>query len=173
MNETSLTVEHPSRRLVADLPGTFDEARDRYEQLVPEVDRVAFAAARSWSEQIEIAKEKAPLGFMRYGSIDIGPFMADSLSPGVATQYLMGNHTIAETMFRYDPAVMLHAPLRTLIYVSPDGNTRLALDQPSLLFGSYGDARISQVGRRLDSMVAELISALGADVPHELTGESA
>ncbi|MDT5348412.1 MAG: hypothetical protein QOH91_1699 [Mycobacterium sp.] len=32
-----------------------------------------------------------------------------------ATEYLMGNHTIAECIFRHDPAVMLHAPLRTVV----------------------------------------------------------
>jgi hypothetical protein len=28
----------------------------------------------------------------------------------------MGNHTIAEQMFRYDPRAMLYAPLRTIIW---------------------------------------------------------
>lgn len=51
----------------------------------------------------------------------------------------MGNHTIAETMFRHDPSVMVYAPLRTLIYEDPAGRTRLAVDQPSLQFASFGD----------------------------------
>lgn len=53
---------------------------------------------------------------MRYYLSDLTAVMAGSLSFWKATQYLMGNHTIAERMFRHDPAVMLHAPLRTLLY---------------------------------------------------------
>ena len=35
----------------------------------------------------------------------------------------MGNHTIAEQMYRHDPAVMLYVPLRTVIYAGPRGTT--------------------------------------------------
>lgn len=168
MSEPSLAVDHPVRRLVIDLPQTYDDARVEYERLVPSVDATAFAAARSWSEQVAIAKEKAPLGFMRYARMDVGEYMAGSSSTWQATQYLMGNHTIAETMFRYDPAVMLHAPLRTLIYVGAEGGARLTVDQPSLLFGSYHDPRIAEVGRYLDALLAGVIAALGATIPHEL-----
>jgi len=44
-------------------------------------------------------------------------------------------------MFRHDPSVMLHAPLRTLLYADADGDTKLAVDQPSLLFASYDNPR--------------------------------
>jgi len=50
---------------------------------------------------------------MRYYRSELTAVMAGSPSLWKATQYLMGNHTIAERMFRHDPAVMLHAPLRT------------------------------------------------------------
>jgi hypothetical protein len=170
MREQTLAVEHSVRRLVVDLPQDYDAARTDYERLVPSVDAAEFAAASSWAAQVAIAKSSAPLGFMRYGQMDIGEYMAGSSSRWQATQYLMGNHTIAETMFRYDPAVMLHAPLRTLIYVSPEGATRLTVDQPSLLFDSYHDPRIAEVGRYLDSLLAGVVDALGATVPHELAG---
>lgn len=35
--------------------------------------------------------------------------------------YLMGNHTIAEQMFRHDPRAMLYAPLRILIWEGSTG----------------------------------------------------
>jgi hypothetical protein len=38
--------------------------------------------------------------------------MASSPSFWQATQYLIGNHTIAERMFRHKPSVMPPAPLR-------------------------------------------------------------
>jgi hypothetical protein len=52
---------------------------------------------------------------------DTAAVMAGSPSFWKAIQSLMGNHIIAERMFRHDPSVMLHAPLRTLLYADPDG----------------------------------------------------
>jgi uncharacterized protein (DUF302 family) len=106
---------------------------------------------------------------MRYYSSDVTAVMASSPSFWKATQYLMGNHTIAERMFRHDPSVMLHAPLRTLLYADPDGDTQLAIDQPSLLFASYGNPQIADVGRELDALLAQLIRLLSGDAPPELS----
>jgi uncharacterized protein (DUF302 family) len=94
--------------------------------------------------------------------------MAGSTSLSKATQYLMGNHTIAERMFRHDPSVMLHAPLRTVLYADPDGDTKLAVDQPSLLFNSYDKPEIADVGYELDWLLAQLIELLGAQPPAQL-----
>jgi pimeloyl-ACP methyl ester carboxylesterase len=70
---------------------------------------------------------------------------------GMTTQYLKGNHTIAERMFRHDPSVMLHAPPRTVLYVDPVGDTKLAVNQPSLLFDSDDKPEIAAVGPQLDA----------------------
>lgn len=104
-------------QLLVALPQPYEEALTTYENLVPPMDPAAFAQAGSWNEVLEIAALTAPHGFMRYYCSDIGTAMAGSPSKRRATQYLMGNHTIAERMFRHDPAVMLHAPLRTLVFV--------------------------------------------------------
>lgn len=56
---------------------------------------------------------------MRYYRSDITAAMAGSPSLWKATEYLMENHTIAERMFRHEPSVTLHAPLRTLLYADP------------------------------------------------------
>jgi hypothetical protein len=163
----STTVEHASRRLLVALPDDYDRARGRYESLVPAVDLVEFGAASDWNEVVAVAKRQAPHGFLRYFSTDVAPTMALSGSTWRATEYLMGNHTIAERMYRHDPAVMLHAPLRTLLYAGPHG-TVLAVDQPSLLFASYGNPAITAVGRELDGLVATLIELLDGDVPPQL-----
>jgi hypothetical protein len=122
----------------------------------------------SWPATLELAEINAPHGFMRYYRSDITAVMAGSPSLWKATQYLMGNHTIAERMFRHDPSIMLHAPLRTLLYADPDGDTKLAVDQPSLLFASYGSPQIAGVGRELDALLAQLITLLGGDPPAQL-----
>ncbi|MEV7187387.1 DUF302 domain-containing protein [Kitasatospora sp. NPDC093102] len=168
MTTDTTTVDHPARRLVVAVPRPYDAAREHYESLVPEIDLHGFFRTASWQATLELAEINAPFGFMRYYRSDITAVMAGSPSSWKATQYLMGNHTIAERMFRHDPSVMLHAPLRTLLYADPDGDTKLAVDQPSLLFASYGDPRIADVGRELDALLARLITLLGGDPPPQL-----
>jgi Domain of unknown function DUF302 len=173
MTNHTTAVEHPSRRLIIALPQPYDEARQLYETLVPEVDLARFFQMASWQATLELAEINAPHGFMRYYRSDVTAIMASSQSWWKATEYLMGNHTIAERMFRHDPAVMLHAPLRTLLYADPDGDTKLAVDQPGLIFASYDNPQIAEVGSELDSLLAQLITLLGGELPTHLQPESA
>jgi hypothetical protein len=168
MTTHTTAVDHPSRRLAVALPQGYDEARERYELLVPEVDFAQFSEVTSWQATLELAEVNAPHGFMRYYRSDITAAMTGSPSLWKTTQYLMGNHTIAERMFRHDPSAMLHAPLRTVLYVDPDGHTKLAVDQPSLLFDSYDKPEIAAVGRELDGLLARLITLLGGDLSPQL-----
>lgn len=170
MTRRSTTVEHLSRRLLVALPDSYERALQRYETLVPAYDPAAFAAASNWEEVLAVANVQAPHGFLRYFGLDVAPAMAGAGSNRQASEYLMGNHTIAERMFRHDAGVMLHAPLRTLLYADPDG-TVLAVDQPSLLFASYGDPAITAVGHHLDGLLARLIELLDGDVPTQLLDE--
>ena len=169
MTTVSSAVDHHSRRLIVHLPQLYDEAREFYETLVPEADMARFGQMANWQATLELAEINAPQGFMRYYRTDVTAAMAGSASFWKATEYLMGNHTIAETMFHHDPAVMLHAPLRTLIYADPDGDTKLAVDQPSLLFASYNNPEITSVGHRLDYLLALLIITMGGEVPSALS----
>jgi hypothetical protein len=163
MSIDSTVTEHRTRRLVVALPGSYDEVRAHYEAVVPEVDSARFFQMASWQATLELAEINAPHGFMRYYRADVTALMASSPSFWKATEYLMGNHTIAERMFRHDPSVMLHAPLRTLLYADRDGDTKLAVDQPSLLFNSYDNADIAEVGTELDDLLAQLIRRLGSE----------
>jgi Domain of unknown function DUF302 len=168
MTAANTAVDHPSRRLIVHLPRPYDEARELYETLVPEVDRARFSQMANWQATLELAEINAPQGFMRYYRTDVTAAMAGPASLWKATEYLMGNHTIAERVFRNDPDVMLHAPLRTLLYADQDGDTKLAVDQPSLLFASYHDPDIATVGYRLDYLLALLIINMGGEFPSEL-----
>ena len=168
MTTHTTAIDHPSRRLLVALPQPYDQAREHYETLVPEVDFARFFQMASWQATLELAEINAPHGFMRYYRSDVTAVMASSPSFWKATQYLMGNHTIAERMFRHDPAVMLHAPLRTVVYADPDGDTKLAVDQPSLLFASYDNPLITAVGEHLDQLLAQLITAMAGDAPTAL-----
>jgi hypothetical protein len=161
--------EHPVRRLDVALPLPYDRAVRRYEELVPAADLARFGQLATWDAVLELAEINAPHGFMIYWRADVTAMMAGSPSGWKCVEYLMGNHTIAERMFRHDPAAMLHAPLRTVIYADTEGNTRFAVDQPSTLFASYGNPAIAEVSRELDRLIANLLTTLGAPVPGELT----
>ncbi|WP_235676069.1 DUF302 domain-containing protein [Mycolicibacter arupensis] len=158
-----LTVEHTVRRIQIPLPGSFSEVRERYESLVPVMDPDAFAAVPNWAAAVALAEQVAPHGFMRYFSTDVAAAMAGSATAPPTVQYLMGNHTIAERMYRHDPAVMLHAPLRVVLFKAAADDAIMVFDQPSRLFASYGSPAIGEVGEYLDKLVAGLIGALGGD----------
>ena len=51
----------------------------------------------------------------------------------------MGHHAIPEQAYLPDPAVMLYAPLRTLIYIDSADRTRLAVNQPSTVYASFAN----------------------------------
>lgn len=103
------TVEHRSRRLLIPLPMPYDEAIHMYERLVPVIDRARFGQLATWDAVLALAEINAPFGFMIFWRTDVTVLMAGSQSGWKCVEYLMGNHTIAERMFRHDPSVMLHA----------------------------------------------------------------
>jgi hypothetical protein len=100
---------------------------------------------------------------MIYSLIDGDELMSLAGHRTHSVEYLLGNHTIAETMFRHDPRALLYAPLRVLVYSDADGNAVFSMDQPSTAFGSLGIAEVSQVGRGLDEKVANLLRVIGVD----------
>lgn len=166
-------IPHEVVRLDIEVHQPYDEFCRRYETAVPTAnrDRLAEFARRGapWSEVLADAAASAPYGFLIYWKMDLTPLMSLAGNTWRCTEYLMGNHTIAETMYRHDPAVGLYVPLRTAIYAGPDRATRFAIDQPSTVLSSLGNDAITQVGIELDRKLAELLAALGTDVPEALS----
>jgi hypothetical protein len=158
---------HQVTRLVFETGQPYEEFRARDEAAVPPLDekRLAEFAARGapWPEVVADADASAPHGFLIFWRLDTTPVMSLAGDPARCTAYLMGNHTIAEQMYRHDPAVMLYVPLRTVIYAGPDDRAFFAADQPSTEVASFGLAPVTQVGIDLDRKLAALLDAL--DVP--------
>jgi uncharacterized protein (DUF302 family) len=164
---TSSVQSRTVRRLTIDVP--FDDFRGRYEEAVPAYDLAArLPQLPNWDAVIEDVEQAAPYGFLRYGTIDASPAFAIAGHKARSIIYLMGNHTIAETMYRHDPAIMLYAPLRLCLYEDLDGQGHLSIDQPSDQFGSFGDPDIAATGRMLDQKLADLLEGLGVAVPETL-----
>jgi uncharacterized protein (DUF302 family) len=157
--------------LTISVPGVREFQR-RYEQAVPREPRDEMTALLQrrapWSEMEELIASRAPHGFLIYFKLDVHPMMELAGDKADCLAYLMGNHTIAERMFRYDPRAMLYAPLRTVIWEDTAGDSWFSVDQPSTQFARLGIPEISKVGVELDRKLAALLSALSVEVPQAL-----
>ncbi|MDX2647046.1 hypothetical protein PV341_26470 [Streptomyces sp. PA03-1a] len=106
---------------------------------------------------------------MIYWKFDAQPLFGVAGDQARCTEYLMGNHTIAERMYRHDAGALMYAPLRTTIHESPTGEAMFAIDRPSDTVSALGRPEITEVGRELDRKVGALLTHLGLPVPDELT----
>jgi uncharacterized protein (DUF302 family) len=143
-----------------------------YEAAVPKVPNERVSAlleeGAPWSEMVELVDASAPHGFLIYEAHDVHPLMQAAGDDADCLFYLMGNHTMAERMFRHDPRTMLYAPLRTVIFEDSTGAAWFSVDQPSTHFASLGISEVKEVGIELDRKLAALLQALDLEVPEPL-----
>jgi hypothetical protein len=164
----------PHRTVRLDLPvqQSYEDLIQRFESAVPTLnpERMVELVERKapWSEVVADAKASAPHDFLLYWKVDLAPVMSLASNKLRATEYLMGNHVIAETMYRHDPAVALYVPLRCAIYEGDDG-THFAIEQPSTTLSSLGRDEITEVGIDLDHKLARLLTVLSIESPAELS----
>jgi hypothetical protein len=167
------TTSHQVDRLTIRIDESVDGFRNRYEQAVPVFQSERFDSlverGVGWQTILDATAENAPHHFIRYWSHDFTSLMSLAGDRGRCVEYLMGNHTIAERMYRYNPAILLYAPLRTAIVEDANGATWFTVDQPSTRFGSFNMPEITKVGIELDHKLAALLEHLGAPVPAALT----
>jgi hypothetical protein len=167
------TTSHQVDRLTIRIDDSFDGFRHRYEQAVPVFQSARFDSlierGLNWQTVLEATAENAPHDFILYWSHDFTSLMSLAGDRGRCVEYLMGNHTIAEKMYRHNPAILLYAPLRTAIVEDTRGLTWFTVDQPSTRFGSFGTPEIAAVGIELDRKLAALLATLDAPVPTTLT----
>jgi uncharacterized protein (DUF302 family) len=145
----------------------FDEFLTAFEAAVPAFDPAPVQriveSGGSWDEVRATAAENAPNELMVYAKIDATPLLGVAGHDVKAVEYLLGNHVIAETMFRHNPKALLYAPLRVLVHSDPDGNAVFSMDQPSSAFDSLGIAEVTEVGLGLDRKVANLLRVIGVN----------
>jgi uncharacterized protein (DUF302 family) len=150
----------------------FDDFIAKYEAAVPNVDAAATRAfidrGAPWDDVVAEVASLAVHGFLMYWKSDVTSVMQLAGDRQPCISYLMGNHTIAQRMFQHDAAVMLHAPLRTLVCADDNNRTRFVTDQPSALFNSFGSDAIATVGIELDRKLAALLEHLGVEAPSSL-----
>ncbi|MBW0018552.1 MAG: DUF302 domain-containing protein [Mycobacterium sp.] len=164
---TATVLPHTMNRIDISTGIFFDEFRAAFEKAAPPFDRAAaeriVADGGSWDDVRAAVAVNAPNELMVYAAIDAAPLFAVAGHQTKAVEYLVGNHVIAESMFRHDPRALLYAPLRLLIYSDAGGNAMFSMDQPSAAFGSLGIAEVTAVGEGLDRKVVNLLRLIGVD----------
>ena len=159
---------HDMTRIDVETGIPFEDFIAALEKAAPPVDRTALerirAAGGNWDDVLAAAAENAPYDLMTYAKIDARGFFDIAGHDTPAIEYLIGNHIIAETMFRHDPKAMLYAPLRMLVYGDDNGNAVFTMDQPGPAFGSLGIPEVAKVGVDLDRKVVNLLRVVGVDV---------
>lgn len=160
-------VPHTMNRIDVATGIEFDRFRAAFEEVAPPFDpstvREIAERGGTWDEVLAAAAINAPNDLMVYATIDALPLLSLAGHTTKAVEYLLGNHTIAETMFRHDPRALLYAPLRVLMYSDADGNAVFSMDQPGAAFGSLGIAEVTEVGKGLDRKVVNLLRLIGVD----------
>ena len=162
-----LSLEYRVTRLVFDTGQPYEKFRGRYEAAVPPADpRPGDRPGRHvrWQDGAADADGPARHGFVLYSRADMTPELTGPGDLRPCTAYLMGHHALPEQAYLRDPAVMLYAPLRALIYIDLTDRTRLAVDQPSTVYASFADPVITELGRDLDRQLAGLLGSLGVEV---------
>jgi uncharacterized protein (DUF302 family) len=166
MTETS-THEHSMTRVDVFTGVAFAEFLAAFEAAAPAFDPAPMQriveTGGSWDDVRAAVAVNAPNELMVYAKIDGTELLAVAGYEVRAIEYLLGNHVIAETMFRHDPRALLYAPLRVLVYSDAHGDAVFSIDQPSTAFGSLGITEVTEVGRGLDGKVANLLRVIGVD----------
>jgi uncharacterized protein (DUF302 family) len=145
----------------------FEKFLTGFEAAAPAFDPVPLQriveSGGTWDEVRAAVARNAPNELMVYAKIDATPLLGVAGHDVKAVEYLLGNHVIAETMFRHDPKALLYAPLRLLVYSDAEGNAVFSMIRPSSAFGSLGIAEVTEVGLSLDRKVANLLRVIGVD----------
>ncbi len=124
MNTEGRATSHAMVRLDIPTAMSFDDFRRAFEAAAPVFDAEGveqlIARGGEWEDIQAAAERNAPNGLMVYASLDIGRLMAAAGHATKCFEYLLGNHVVAERMFRHDPATDRRSSTRT-VSCSADG----------------------------------------------------
>ena len=150
----TISVEHI--RISSERP--FAEVRRNLEGLLPKLDTgIAEALRGGDQERAKIYEETGP-ELSIFAERDHGSLLQIVGKRRDALQYEIGNPLTASKMTRHQLPAALYAPLRVVLFEDEQGRGIFEYDKPSSFFGQYGDERVTEVGRFLDTA---LEAALG------------
>jgi uncharacterized protein (DUF302 family) len=127
----------------------FDVVASRLETAVPVLDPAIFAALSS-GDQEHVDRLLGDTPLFIFLKREHGALLKIAGQQRKAMQYEIGNPLTATKMTRYRLGASLYAPLRVTLYENEAGGSTFAYDQPSNLFGQFGDEQVAAVARGLD-----------------------
>jgi hypothetical protein len=156
LTSRSVTVEHI--RIESSKP--FPEVCAALERAVPRLDPgILKLLADGDIERVDHEREHGPelsIFLVR----DHGTLLQIAGRARNARQYDIGNPITASLMTRHQLAGAQYAPIRVVLYENEAGHAVFEYDQPTSVFGQFGDAQVSLVARGLDLALARVL--LGA-----------
>ena len=153
-----VTIEHvrvATERPFADIAAALEARMGRFDQAVYE-DLQSGADPEAVRARLE--GMAGPSGFMLFRTSDHGALLRLAGQTRKAVQYLLGNPLFAVQMTQHDIRAGLYAPLRVLLYEDETGKTCIEYDEPSTLFGQFGNAKVTEVAAMLDRKLEQLVA---------------
>jgi uncharacterized protein (DUF302 family) len=139
---------------------TFDDAKRALEKAAPALDLHFLSHLQSGDfQKTQQALERLP-ALSIFSSRDHGGLLAFVGKSRRAIQYEIGNPLTASLMTRHVLSAALYAPLRVLLREAADGQVAFEYDQPSTLFGQFGNEEVTEVGLGLDASLSKLIQSV-------------
>ncbi|MEU7769107.1 DUF302 domain-containing protein [Nocardia sp. NPDC049190] len=162
---------HTVKRVEVHTGVPYGEFVTALEKAAPPVDAGAYEfieeAGGTWDDVRAAMAVNAPHHLARYWRINATQVLKLAEGSTRSIEYLIGNHVIAESMFRHDPRALLYAPLRMLVWSDDNDDAVFAMHRPSDEFGSLGSAEVTKVGEDLDRYVIELLRLCGVDAEQD------
>ena len=130
---------------------TFAEVRRKLEGAVPKLDTDIADALRAGDQKRAKDYEDNGPKLSIFGERDHGALLQIAGGRRNAVQYDIGNPLTASMMTRHQLPAALYAPLRVVLFEDEHGRGIFEYDRPSSFFSQYGDERVTEVGRYLDT----------------------
>jgi Domain of unknown function DUF302 len=146
---TSHTIAVEHIKIVMERP--FAEVRRRLENTLPKLDASIAAALQSGDQKRAKDYDEAGPKLSIFEERDHGVLLRIWGGTRNALQYEIGNPLTASKMTRYQLPAALYAPLRVVLFEDEHGRGVFEYDKPSSFFSQYGDERVTEVGRYLDT----------------------
>jgi uncharacterized protein (DUF302 family) len=114
-------------------------------------------AFQTWEAyQQHVQSYVGPSGFMLFGLLNHGAWIAKTGIDRKALRVILGNPLIAITMLRHDVSAGLFAPVEVLILDEPTGSSSLTYVKPSSLMVVEENPELLSAAEELDAKLAAL-----------------
>jgi hypothetical protein len=140
VSRDNISVEHI--RIVSDKP--YDEVRKALEKLPKFDDRIRALLHYGEIERVavELNKIQGDAGLVIFSVATHGDWLQIRSGKRNAAQYVIGNVLVSSQMTQHELAAGLYAQLRIILYENKAGTATFEYDQPSTLFGQYGNESV-------------------------------